>query len=293
MKTISQVAKLAGISTRALQYYDEIGLLKPSSLTRSGYRLYDDEALQKLQQILFFKELGFSLKEISEIMQKPDFDRISAFKKQKELLLLKRNRINRLIELLTRLEKGEMCMSFKEFDLSDYINALETFKNSNTDDIVKYWGSVENFELFIQKAKDNESQIARRAIKQFGSIEEYTEAMKYNLSHFSELMEKEQEKAPEAAKQINDLYRKLTADRKREVSSPETQNIVRKILALMAENVTVDFSASNYSEMIMNIYSDNDYVRAIADTKYGNGAADYIAGAFGCYYNRQNSENGQ
>lgn len=69
MKTISQVAKLTGISARALQYYDEIGLLKPSSLTRSGYRLYDDEALQKLQQILFFKELGFSLKEISEIMQ--------------------------------------------------------------------------------------------------------------------------------------------------------------------------------------------------------------------------------
>lgn len=117
--------------------------------------------------------------------------------------------------------------------------------------------------------------------------------MKYNLSHFSELMDKEQEKAPEAAKQINDLYRKLTADLKREVSSSETQDIVRKILALMAENVTVDFSASNYSEMIMNIYSDNDYVRAIADTKYGNGAADYITGAFGCYYNRQNSENGQ
>lgn len=291
MKTISQVAKLAGISTRALQYYDEIGLLKPSSLTRSGYRLYDDEALQKLQQILFFKELGFSLKEISEIMHKPDFDRIAAFKKQKELLLLKRNRINRLIELLTRLEKGEMCMSFKEFDLSDYINALETFKNSNTDAIVKYWGSAENFELFIQKAKDNESQIARRAIKQLGSVEEYTEAMKYNLSHFSELMEKEQEKAPEAAKQINDLYRKLTADRKREVSSPETQNIVRKILALMAENVTVDFSASNYSEMIMNIYSDNDYVRAIADTKYGNGAADYIAGAFRCYCTKEEDKN--
>jgi len=61
-------------------------------------------------------------------MQKPDFDRISALKKQKGLLLLKRNRTNKLIELLTRLEKGEMHMSFKEFDLSDYINALETFK---------------------------------------------------------------------------------------------------------------------------------------------------------------------
>ena len=73
MKTISQVAELTGISTRTLQYYDEIGLLKPSELTQSGYRLYNDEALQKLQQILFFKELGFKLKDINEILLKPDF----------------------------------------------------------------------------------------------------------------------------------------------------------------------------------------------------------------------------
>ena len=69
MRTISQVTELTGISTRTLQYYDEIGLLKPSELTQSGYRLYDDEASQKLQQILFFKELGFKLKEIKEILQ--------------------------------------------------------------------------------------------------------------------------------------------------------------------------------------------------------------------------------
>ena len=87
MKSISQVTRLTGISIRTLQYYDEIGLLKPSELTASGYRLYNDEALQTLQQILFFKELGFSLKEIKEILENPDFDRIAAFKKQKELFL--------------------------------------------------------------------------------------------------------------------------------------------------------------------------------------------------------------
>ena len=90
MKSISQVAKLTGVSIRTLQYYDEIGLLKPSELTAAGYRMYDDNALQTLQQILFFKELGFPLKEIKEILEKPDFDRIAAFKKQKELFLLKR-----------------------------------------------------------------------------------------------------------------------------------------------------------------------------------------------------------
>ncbi len=107
-----------------MQYYDEIGLLKPSELTSAGYRLYNDEALQNLQQILFFRELDFSLKDIGEIMQNPNFDRIAAFKNQKELLLLKRNRTDRLIQLLNHLEKGEPCMSFKEFDLSEYIHAL-------------------------------------------------------------------------------------------------------------------------------------------------------------------------
>ena len=100
MKTISQVASLTGISTRTLQYYDEIDLLKPSELTPSGYRLYNDEALEKLQQILFYKELNFKLNEIKEILQKPEYDKIEAFKKQKKLLSLKRSRIDKLIALL-------------------------------------------------------------------------------------------------------------------------------------------------------------------------------------------------
>lgn len=76
---------------------------------------------------------------------------MAAFKKQKELLLLKRNRMDRLIQLLSRLVKGEQYMSFKEFDLSDYIEALEYFICNSADDIIKHWGSIENFDLFIQK----------------------------------------------------------------------------------------------------------------------------------------------
>ena len=189
MKSISQVAKLTGVSIRTLQYYDEIGLLKPSKLTAAGYRMYDDNALQILQQILFFKELGFSLKEIKEILEKPDFDRIAAFKKQKELFLLKRARLDRLIQLLERLEKGEQCMSFKEFDLSDYINALEDFKSNQTETVIQHWGSIENFDLFIRKIRDDEEHVAKLAIRQFGSIEKYTEEMKHNLEHFSEMMD--------------------------------------------------------------------------------------------------------
>ena len=165
MKSISQVARLTGISIRTLQYYDEIGLLKPSKLTTAGYRMYDDDALQTLQQILFFKELGFPLKEIKEILEKPDFDRIAAFKKQKELFLLKRDRLDRLIQLLERLEKGEQYMSFKEFDLSDYINALEDFKSNQTETVIQHWGSIENFDMFIQKIRDDEEHVTKLAIQ--------------------------------------------------------------------------------------------------------------------------------
>lgn len=283
MKTISQVAELTGISIRALQYYDEIGLLKPSELTPSGYRLYDDDALQKLQQILFFKELGFRLKEIREILQKPDFDKIAAFKKQKELLLLKRNRTDRLIQLLSRLEKGEQCMSFKEFDLSDYIDALENFKSRNTDDIIKHWGSIENFDLFIQKVKEDESEVAKLAIKHFGSIENYTEAMRYNLEHFSEIVETQlTEDVKEIGQQSDRLYAKLTADLTADVSSPEIQSIVQEIFQSIQKNSSGVSLSKPYLNVLINAYS-SEYVRNIADAKYGEGASDYIVKAFRYY----------
>lgn len=288
MRTISQVAELTGISTRTLQYYDEIGLLKPSELTQSGYRLYDDEALQKLQQILFFKELGFKLKEIKEILQKPDFDRIKAFKKQKELLLLKRNRTDRLIQLLSRLEKGEQCMSFKEFDLSDYIHALEDFKSNQTEEVIRHWGSVENFDMFIQKLKNDESEVAKLAIKQFGSIEKYTEAMKYNLEHFPEIMETQlTEEAKKIGKQSDMLYGKLTADLSEDVASPKIQAIVHELLQFIQKNSTSVSLDKPYVNVLIDTYS-NDYIKSITDSKYGKGASDYIVKAFH-YYSENNA----
>ena len=283
MRTISQVAELTGISTRTLQYYDEIGLLKPSELTQSGYRLYNDEALQTLQQILFFKELGFKLKDIREILEKPDFDRIAAFKKQKELLLLKRNRTDRLIQLLDRLEKGEQCMSFKEFDLSEYIEALENFKNCNADIIARHWGNIENFDMFIQKIKDDESEVAKLAIKQFGSIEKYIEAMKYNLDHFDEIMENWQAQVPKETKE-NDLFLKLASNKGKDVSSDEVQHIVQEIIASAQEKIPSELSGTqvNYCNMIISVYS-NKYCRTIFDTKHGAGSCEYIVKAFRYY----------
>lgn len=289
MHTISQVAKMTGISIRTLQYYDKIGLLKPTKLTQSDYRLYDDEALQKLQQILFFKELGFRLKEISTILSNPDFDKITAYKRQKELLLLKRNRINRLIQLLSRLEKGEECMSFKEFDLSDYIEALENFKNSSTDEVIKYWGSVSNFDMFVRKIKEDESKVARLAIQEFGSVEEYTRAMKYNLEHFSEIMEKQLSQIPEEMKQ-GDLFQKLVSTMDKEASSNDVQQIVSTIVEAAAQHMKQFQSTpsglleaqSAYCKMIIDTYS-GDYVKTFFNTKNGEGASDFIVKAFRYY----------
>lgn len=281
MKTISQVAELSGISVRALQYYDEIGLLEPSELTPAGYRLYDDEALQKLQQILLFREFDFKLKEIKEILQNPEFDKIEAFKKQKKLLSLKRNRIDKLIELLSRLEKGEQYMSFKEFDLSEYIEALEQFKSEKKDDIIKYWGSIEKFNEFIQRVKDDESHVAELAIKQFGSVEKYTEAMKYNLEHFSELMEQSNaiiENKDEIMKKSDELYLKLTSDMTRDISSNEIQDIVHEIIEFSNKNNLGIDMGEGFWDMVIEGYS-HDTIKAVNDEKYGTGASDYIAGA--------------
>lgn len=290
MMSVSQVAKLTGTSIRTLQYYDEIDLLKPSELTASGYRLYDDEAIQKLQQILFFKELGFKLQEIKDFISQPDFDKIAAYRKQKELLLLKRNRTDRLIQLLSRLEKGEQCMSFKEFDLSDYIKALEDFKTRSTDTIVRHWGSIENFDIFIQKIKDDESEVAKLAIQEFGSVEKYTEAMKYNLEHFSEIMDTQlTEEAKKVGQQSDMLYAKLTADMSKDVSSSEVQSIVQSIDLLIQENGSSVSLGKPYLNIIIDTYA-SDYVKKITDTKYGEGASDYIVKAFRYYSENYASE---
>ena len=288
MKTISQVAELTGISTRTLQYYDEIGLLKPSGLTPSGYRLYGDQALQRLQQILFFKELDFKLKDIRDFLQQPDFDTMEAFRRQKNLLVLKRERLDRLIGLLERLERGESCMSFKEFDLSEYVEALEQFKLQNTDDVIKHWGSVENFNQFIQKIKDDESHVAQLAIKEFGSVEAYTKAMKQNLARFSELMAHAKELAENKdalLEKNNRLQASLTADLTRDVSSPEVQDIVRQIVEFTRETSGGMELGSGYWDIVVESFS-NEKLRDINDKKYGPGASDYAARAIHYYFHK-------
>ncbi|MCQ4794835.1 MerR family transcriptional regulator [Anaerofustis stercorihominis] len=284
MMTVKEVAELTGVSVRTLQYYDEIGVFKPTKVTEAGYRLYDDEALSTLQQILFFKELDFSLKDIKYIMGNKDFDKIEIFKKQKELIKIKRNRLNRLLGLLERLEKGEKDMSFKEFDLSEYISVLEKFKSENTDEVIKNWGSIENFDKFIEKVREDEINVAQNAVKYYGSTQKYTEAIKKNLDNFTENMEMIKNKGyvEENERLMNLLLSDLTLD----VKSNEVQNIIKDILNLMPD---MDMG-ENYFDIMIDGYLNNESIIDAVDKKYGAGASKFMGEAYRYYFDN-NSEN--
>ena len=283
MKTISQIAKLSGISVRTLQYYDEIGLLKPSSLSESGYRLYDEEALGKLQQILTLKELDFSLKEIQHLLSGAKSDRAAAFCRKKHQFLIERGHLDRQIELLTRLEERDTIDNLQEYDLSEYFRALEEFKTSHKDEVITYWGSEENFDLFIQQIRKSEAQAARLAVQEFGSVEAYTEAMKYNLEHFSEIMKKWQAQIPEELK-AKDPFVKLASHKGEPVSSDVVQQLVRNAISRARDTASSELFCdhASYCDLIIELYS-GDYIQAVTDTKHGSGSAEYIVSAFQYY----------
>ena len=111
---IQQLARLAGTSTRTLRYYDQLGLLRPCRTTSNGYRIYDATSVDRLQLILLYRELDFSLDKIQQILAKPDFDLLAALQEQRQAIAGQKARIERLIETLDRTieaQKGGKPMS--------------------------------------------------------------------------------------------------------------------------------------------------------------------------------------
>lgn len=127
MMTVHEVARLAGVSVRTLHYYDEIGLLRPDGASEAGYRLYGDAAMERLQQVLFFRELGFPLGEVKAILDAPTYNKNEALSRHKELLALKRARLDGLIGLVERALAGKDTMSIKEFDMKTIDDAREKY----------------------------------------------------------------------------------------------------------------------------------------------------------------------
>ena len=146
MMTVNEVSKLTGVSIRTLQYYDKIGLLHPAKYTEAGYRLYDDAALETLQQILLFRELEFPLKDIKEIIGSPDFDRSKALEQQIELLKLKKEHTQNLIDLAEGIKAiGVKPLTFEAFDTKKIDEYAAQAKAS--------WGTTPAYKEYEERSK--------------------------------------------------------------------------------------------------------------------------------------------
>lgn len=147
MMSVHEVSELTGVSIRTLQYYDRIGVLHPAGYTEAGYRMYDGKDLEKLQQILLFRELEFSLKEIKAMMEDPDFDREKALKQQIGMLMLKKEHLEDLIRFARGIiTSGGNAMDFKAFDKSRLEEYARQAKAA--------WGHTDAYREFEEKSRD-------------------------------------------------------------------------------------------------------------------------------------------
>ena len=151
---IQEAARLAGVSIRTLRYYDEIGLLPPGRVTQAGYRLYDDAAMARLQEVLFFRELGFALEDIRTIMTDPGYDRKEALRRHRAMLKKKRAQIDSLIDLVDRTIRGERDLSFTQFDTKE----MDKMKSEYAKEARERWGHTAAYAESEKKTKGYDGQ---------------------------------------------------------------------------------------------------------------------------------------
>ncbi len=164
---VKEVADLVGISVRTLHHYDEIGLLIPENTTDSGYRVYSEQNLETLQQILFFKELGFPLKKIKEIIYSPSFNRLDALESQYKMLLERRNRLDKMIKTIEKTIKhsrGEIEMTNKE-----KFEGFNFSRNPYEKEARERWGNAAVNESNARLAKLSESE-KKELAEEFSAI---------------------------------------------------------------------------------------------------------------------------
>jgi DNA-binding transcriptional MerR regulator len=188
--TVKQLADIAGVSVRTLHYYDEIGLLRPSFLKENGYRFYEEKELLMLQQILFLRELEFPLEDIMRMVHAPDFNRVAALHDQKKLLLLKRKRLDKLLETIEKT-----------------IESLKGGESMNTDDLFASFGDDELVEI-MEEAK-----------KRWGNTDAYKQSME-RVKHWTKA---DYERIKEEGKKFTQT---LADAMDKDVTNPEVQALV-------------------------------------------------------------------
>lgn len=277
MKTVKEVSEITGVSIRTLRYYDEIGLLRPTAFTEAGYRLYDNKAIERLQEIIFFRELEIPLVDIREILDHPDHDREQTLMMQKSLLERKRNRLNGIIELITDIMKGDNAMSFEAYSdeevqkMIDHV--LSCMSKENLEEQAKLYGGMEKYREYLISGFQNEQALAD-IFRWYGGKEKAMEAILQSTGK-AENFEKQQDENTEIYRQF--MKAKETGDGE-----------------LAAD--AVERLAGNYKELFMldnarNILLDlaKEYLRKgklaeANDGQFGEGCSEYVARTIQKYY---------
>lgn len=280
MKTVKEVSERTNISVRTLHYYDEIGLLKPSSYSEGGYRLYDDKALERLQQILFFREFDMPLLDIREIMDNPDLDRDSILVTQKRMLEIKRDRLNRLISGISDILRGENKMDFEMFskkEMDEMYQAVVANMGEEQLQVMKEkYGSLEKFrEQFLEKASGQDAQQNfRKVVEWYRNKDKAMDAVKNPAG--VEVMEAYRNR-------IDGIYKKLAEKIGTDVSSFEVKSLIGELDFVSKQLYQMD----DVKELMLEIadsYEKNEDMRKSMDAPYGNGTAAFLGKAVREFY---------
>ena len=281
MKTVKEVSEFTGISVRTLHYYDEIGLFKPTKVNDAGYRLYDDKAIDKLGQIIVFKELDLSLADIKLIMDNPDLDSNSVLAKQRKMLCLKKQRIERIIAGIDEMLKGDN-MDFAVFDETElkamFKDMLENMNDSQKRIIIDRYGSVEEWEShLIESASDEKTQQNfAKMLEWYGSKDAVKVAMK--SAPKSEVFTSYQ-------KRMGDIQRRIADKKGTDVNSFEIRQLVGEYDFVSKQL----YQIKDPKALLLDIakgYQENEELAKGIDSVYGDGAAKYIGEAIEAFYIR-------
>ncbi|MCD8356155.1 MAG: MerR family transcriptional regulator [Clostridia bacterium] len=279
MRTVKEISNLTGISVRTLHYYDEIGLLKPTKKNEAGYRLYDDKALETLQQILFFREFEISLKDIKAVIDNPDLDQTQILQMQRKMLIAKKERIERLIASMDDILKGENKMDFQVFHKNEIAEMFDTMTVHMPDELrkiaVEEFGGMERWkEHYIEALSREDMQKGyQKVVAWFGGKDAYLSAVRNPISR---------EVAESYNKRLEKVLQKLSSKRRCGVDSLEVKEavgeygFVLKQISQIKDETGMMFAQAKYFR--------NKRIRAITDEKYGDGAADFFAQAIEAFY---------
>lgn len=195
--SVKEFAELTGVSVRTLHYYDEINLLKPAEIDENnGYRFYDKTALERMQEILFYRELDFPLKSICEILSSPDYDKQKALTQQKKLLILKKERLERIISAIDNAEESEAIM--KALNNNDYEAARKQYES----EAKERWGKTEAYKEHTEKTKDYSKD----------KWQSVTDGLDSIFGEFAECMKDGNAPDSEAAKELAEKLQKHITD---------------------------------------------------------------------------------